>query len=489
MPTATPPLRLLVDLRPALAGHAGIPHATRILFRSLSLLEDFRVEGLLQTLDRVLPPGLPANGSIWRRSLSADQQLNQLGRAVIAIEHRGWGSHAYATLQTLAMVFKHILGGKQTLTRFDATHFRDFFWRRFFARTLAPDDFEVVTRCGFRIARVPWAAMHICALVTRKLGHSLYPRLDTSDFEVMIAETPYPATVSRKTRLIVRYHDAVPMLMPDTISDSRLHQSFHYRALCKNVKSGAWFVCVSDATRSDLLSIFPELESRSVTIHNMVSHNYFSENSRRDYIPQIVKTRSNRKLTGDFGGNDPFDYLLSVSTIEPRKNHLCLLSAWEQLRRERFPNLKLILVGALGWHHTSIVRNFQPWISQGDAIFLEDVLASELRMLYRHAAATVCPSFGEGFDFSGVEAMKSGGVVVASDIVVHREIYADAAEYFNPYSVEELSRTLLQLLEPANVARRDKLISRGATLAQRYSLEALLPKWHSFISSVRKAPE
>jgi glycosyltransferase involved in cell wall biosynthesis len=487
MEAATPSLRLLMELRPAMGGHAGIPHATRILFRSLSLLKDFRVEGLLQTLDRVLPPGLPTNDSMWRSPLSADRQLNQLGRVVIAIEHRNWGSRAYATVQTVAMAFKHLLGGRQTLTRFDARHFADFFWRRFFARTLPPEDFEIVTRAGFQIARVPWAAMHICALVTRKLGHTLYPRLDTSDFDVMITETPYPATISKKTRLIVRYHDAVPLLMPHTISDSRFHQSFHYRALCKNVENGAWFVCVSDATRGDLLSIFPQLETRSVTIHNVVSQNYFIEDSRRDHIPQIIKTRRNRKLISDVVKHDPFGYVLIVSTVEPRKNHLCLLSAWELLRRERFPNLKLIVVGALGWHHANIVRNFQPWVQGGDAIFLEDVLASELRMLYRHASATVCPSFGEGFDFTGVESMKSGGVVVASDIAVHREIYADAAEYFNPYSIEELSRALRRVIEPANCARRDELIGKGATVAQRYTLEELLPKWHSFITSVRKS--
>ncbi len=170
----------------------------------------------------------------------------------------------------------------QTLSRFDALHFRDFLWRRFFARTLPSEDFELVTRTAFRVARIPWIAMHICALVTRKMGYPLYPRLDTSDFDIMIAETPYPATVSRNTKLIIRYHDAIPLLMPHTISDRRFHQAFHYRALRKNVASGAWFVCVSDATRKDLVSIFPQAEARSVTIHNMVSHHFTSEPSSRE---------------------------------------------------------------------------------------------------------------------------------------------------------------------------------------------------------------
>lgn len=60
--------------------------------------------------------------------------------------------------------------------------------------------------------------------------------------------------------------------------------------------------------------------------------------------------------------------------------------------------------------------------------------------------ATVCPSLAEGFYFSGVEAMRSGGAVLASDIPVHREMYADAAEYFNPYCVESLLGAMKRVL-------------------------------------------
>jgi glycosyltransferase involved in cell wall biosynthesis len=490
------PLRILQELRPALGGHAGIPQATRLLFRGLSLLEDVRVEGLLQSSERVLTQGLPPEGAGWLGALSADQKLNRLGRVVIAIEQGIWDSHVHATLQTIVMALNHLLGGSQTLSRFEALHFRDFLWRRFFARTLPPEDFELVTRAAFRIARIPWLAMHICALVTRKMGYPLYPRLDTSDFDIMIAETPYPATVSRNTKLIIRYHDAIPLLMPHTISDRRFHQAFHYRALRKNVASGAWFVCVSDATRSDLLSAFPQAETRSVTIHNMVSHDYFAEDdSSIDRIPEIIQTRLNsriktsqnvglkRTLLDCAAQGVPVEYLMIVSTIEPRKNHVSLLTAWERLRLEGFPMLKLIVVGALGWHHKNIVRRFRTWMDRGELFLLEDVPASELRVLYRHARATVCPSFGEGFDFSGVESMKSGGAVVASDIAVHREVYADAAKYFNPYSVEDLSSAIDEVINSAHSSYRDELVAKGAVVAGRYCHDAILSQWRSLFNA------
>jgi glycosyltransferase involved in cell wall biosynthesis len=495
------PLRILQELRPALGGHAGIPQATRLLFRGLSMLEDVRVEGLLQSSERILAPGLPPNGAGWFGDLPTDQQLNRLGRVVIAIEQGSWDSHVHATFQTIVMTIKHLLGGSQTLSRFEALHFRDFLWRRFFARTLQPEDFELVTRGAFRIARIPWLAMHIGALVTRNLGYTIYPRLDTSDFDIMIAETPYPATVSRNTKLIIRYHDAIPLLMPHTISDRRFHQAFHYRALRKNVASGAWFVCVSDATRNDLLSAFPQAETRSVTIHNMVSHDYFAEDdSNVDRIPEIIQTRMNirikslpdralkRKLFDGAARDQPLEYLMIVSTIEPRKNHVSLLAAWERLRLEGFPMLKLIVVGALGWDHKSIIRKFRTWMKRSELFLLEDVPASELRVLYRHARATVCPSFGEGFDFSGVEAMKSGGAVVASDIPVHREVYADAANYFNPYSVQDLSRAISEVIDSVQSACRDELVVKGAIVAERYCHDAILAKWRTLFTAGRTCP-
>jgi glycosyltransferase involved in cell wall biosynthesis len=495
-----PPVRVLMELRPALGGHAGIPQATRLLFRSLASLDDVQVTGLLQSGEHVLARGLPSSSALWLGSMPADRQMNRLGRVVISIEERTWALYARATLLTIGTLVKHAFGGGQRLTRFEAAHFRDYLWRRFFARTLPAEDLEAVLQAAFRVARLPWNAQHICALVTGKLGFPVYPRLDTRDFDVMICETPHPATVARNTTLVIHYHDAIPLLMPHTISDRRWHHAFHYGALRHNVLSGAWFACVSNATRNDLLSVFPQAEPRAVTIHNMVSHYYHDGPSERARVPEIIRTRLStrleppldpavrRRLFGETGLAGELDYLLIVATIEPRKNHLTLLSAWEQLRAAGFRTLKLVIVGELGWHHEQIVRKFRRWLDRGEAFLLEDVMAEELRVLYAQATLTVCPSFGEGFDFSGVEAMRSGCAVAASDLPVHREVFGDAAQYFNPYSFESLARAIESVIDPAAQARRRELIEKGATVAGRYTQAAILPKWQEFLTTSVRAP-
>ena len=504
-------MKILLELRPALDGHAGIPQETRLLFRGLRLIDGLDVEGMIIHSGRVLAKGLPADPTYASHPLSTDREIHKLSRVIISLQeslHPKFLNRTGIDIDQLAgsfsMVFTHLLGASQKLTKFDPAHFRDFIWRNFFAKTLPHADFESVTNADYRVSRLPWTMMHLCGLNSKSFGYHFYPRFNTSDFNVFISQTPFPGTISKQTTLVVRYHDAIPVLMPHTISDKTFHQASHYYALKSNVKHGAYFACVSEATRKDLLSIFPEAAERAVTIHNMVSHHYFPEDSSPARVPEIVRTRMHTGANVSFVSSDPhlnalkpnaqppktragtlapFEYLLMVSTIEPRKNHLTLVSAWEQMRTEQFPNLKLVVVGMLGWNYESIVKKFKTWQERGELFLLEDVPSPELRLLYKHARATICPSFAEGFDFSGVEAMRCGGAVVASRIPVHEEIYADAAQYFSPYSTVELVTAIDAVIGRAGAEKRNDLVAKGAVVSARYLPEVVLPKWREFLQS------
>jgi glycosyltransferase involved in cell wall biosynthesis len=278
--------------------------------------------------------------------------------------------------------------------------------------------------------------------------------------------------------------------------------------LLSNVNSGAYFACVSEATRRDLVSLFPQAEARAVTIHNMISPHYYYENSLVDRVPEIIRARfhadldgnanSKLKLKPDFSdakgqekffqknlNKDNLKYLLIVSTIEPRKNHIGLISAWEQLKSETDNDLKLVIVGSLGWDYQEVLKAAAPWINIGEIFMIEGVPARDLRVLYRHATATVCPSLAEGFDFSGVEAMSCGGVVVASDIAVHREVYDDAAEFFDPYSTSSLVAALHKLIYASDAGEvQEGLRQKGRQVSARYLPDIILPKWQEFLDRV-----
>lgn len=492
-------MRVLLELRPALDGHAGIPQETRLLFRGLAGMEGVDVLGLIQSSNLVVDAGLPLLRGRLADAREAAHSIDRLSQVVVSLQQGASANrleHVRKKFLKLAGPIsgaaKAVVGLKVPLTGFDAAHFKDYVWRAFFARTLPVEDFNAVTTREFRILRWPWAYVNALGAATGAMGHALYPRVDTEGIDLMIAETPYPGRVNRGTQLVVRYHDAIPLLMPHTIKDRGHHRAMHYRALKRNAADGAWFACVSEATRSDLLSVLPEVASRAVTIPNMISHNYFAETASAARVPEIIWSRKNRQAPYSGGAEveaeaslrGDLPYLLMVSTVEPRKNYLALLDAWELLRNSGFPHLHLVCVGNLGWDHEAIMRRFTPWLGRGGLHLLEDVPAADLRLLYRHARLTVCPSFGEGFDFSGVEAMRSGGVVVASDIAVHREVYADAAEYFSPYSAAMLASCMRDLLDTNAASRREQLVLRGKEVSARYLPERVMPQWQDFLLSL-----
>jgi glycosyltransferase involved in cell wall biosynthesis len=508
-------ISILLEMRPALEGFAGIPQEVRLLFRGLREIDALDVEGMLQTSHRFLSRGM--TDKLWKKA-TRPFVLNRYSKVIVSMAEQPYENvfdrvsrflrRKLSSFQLTALMTVGL--GNIRLGRFESKEFGDFTWRTLFAKSLPAKDYSKVSSANHRICPVPWHTMHMAGLATLTWRRgALYPRLITKGVDIFIGQTPYPGRVTKKTKMVIRYHDAIPVLMPHTIPDKSIHQATHFRALESNVRNGAWFSCVSETTRQDLLKIFPEAEPRSVTIHNMVSHNYFYEDPAPERIADIIRARlhegdkakgvevnpeflTNTEREGFYRrhlGGKELRYLLAVSTIEPRKNHARLLAAWEQVKQGLDPDLKLVLVGGLGWDYVPLLRAFGSWIERGQLFMLSAVPAPDLRVLYRNALATVCPSLGEGFDFSGVEAMRSGGIAIASDIPVHREIYSDAAVYFDPYSTGSLVTALEETLySPASAKKIQAMRVRGQNVSSSYLPEVILPKWEAFLARLAGRP-
>ena len=196
------PMKVLLEMRPALAGHAGIPQATRLLFREASALPGMSVEGLLQSSNRVVNRGLPVDP---RKQLAQHRRIDRLSRVLISLQpddELSIPQRIAAALNVLrhsgVMLAGGLLGLSQKLTRFEPEGFEDFVWRHLFSRTLGDGDFELVTRARHRIARVPWIG-HARGRdrLSRKFGHAVYPRLDTRGVDVDDRADTLPGTGQR----------------------------------------------------------------------------------------------------------------------------------------------------------------------------------------------------------------------------------------------------------------------------------------------------
>jgi glycosyltransferase involved in cell wall biosynthesis len=487
------PKRILVDLKPALEGYSGIPNESRMLFELLAKTGGVQLTGLIQHGGRKLRSALVPKDQGRSKAL----QIDAISRSVIslyeddvhylykAVPLRWRNAFSYARFE-----MRSAFGALHRTSDFAPDHFHGFLWELLFDKTLGHDVRNLILAQRFELLAEPRSWFQRVAIRHRKaaLESRGFPRLDTSRHDVFIAQTPFPGTVSPNTQLIVRYHDAVPLFWPHTIRDKATHQSGHFLALQHNVRCGAYFACTSEATRSDLLRIFPEAEPRAAVIHNHPAAAFRPSQEDRSSAIRLLQTlrqRPRRSAAAPAPASPgEFPYLLMVSTFEPRKNHARLLTAWLQLRLTRRPDLRLALVGGKGWSSDDLFRQFQPYLQSEHLFHLEDVPTDMLRVLYSHATATICPSLAEGFDYSGIEAMRCGSPVIASDIPVHREVYGDACVYFDPYSVDELSERIMSATDGAGEAQRKELVAAGFTRAALYNSQQSKAGWVDLLARI-----
>ena len=147
-------------------------------------------------------------------------------------------------------------------------------------------------------------------------------------------------------------------------------------------------------------------------------------------------------------------YLLTVATLEPRKNLGTLVEAFGGLADT---GLDLVVVGGEGW-------GAQPGLGRPGIIRLGRVSDAELASLYRGAAAVVYPSRFEGFGMPITEAMASGAPVAASSHASMDEAAGEAAVRFDPERPESIVAAIREALE-----RRDELRALGFAHARRFS--------------------
>jgi glycosyltransferase involved in cell wall biosynthesis len=173
----------------------------------------------------------------------------------------------------------------------------------------------------------------------------------------------------------------------------------------------------------------------------------------------------------------PAGYLLTVGTLEPRKNHVRLLQAFAKLRKQTkrpqsatWPRTAadaghtLVLAGREGWKFEPIFREVARLSLESSVKFLTNTSDSDLLSLYQHASAMVFPSLYEGFGIPPLEAMACGVPVAASTGGALPEVVGDAALCFDPLDVDAMAVALERILEdePLRSALRERGLKRAA---------------------------
>jgi alpha-1,3-rhamnosyl/mannosyltransferase len=160
-------------------------------------------------------------------------------------------------------------------------------------------------------------------------------------------------------------------------------------------------------------------------------------------------------------------YSLFVGTIEPRKNIIRLLDAYELLPKAIRQKWPLILTGYRGWKSDDIHARIKEAERQGWAKYLGFLPAEELPLLYSGARLFVFLSLYEGFGLPVLEAMQSGVPVVCSDRASLPEVAGDAALLKDPDDPEGLAEAFLRVLNSDE--QRNRLILKASEQTRRFT--------------------
>jgi glycosyltransferase involved in cell wall biosynthesis len=160
------------------------------------------------------------------------------------------------------------------------------------------------------------------------------------------------------------------------------------------------------------------------------------------------------------------DFIMYIGRPQPHKNLGRLIKAFGALKKKH-PNLKLVLVGKKDPVHDMHLETAKQLGVAKDVIFTGFVSDGELRWMFQQCQAYIFPSLSEGFGLPALEAMVHGAPVVSSNATCLPEVYGDAAAYFDPKSLLDMTKKIDEVI--SNTELRSKLVAKGYRQAKKYS--------------------
>jgi glycosyltransferase involved in cell wall biosynthesis len=194
------------------------------------------------------------------------------------------------------------------------------------------------------------------------------------------------------------------------------------------VENAQKIITVSANTKRDILRFFTISEDKIAIINPGVGYNKISNDEAKRLIYKF-------KLKDDF--------YLYIGTLEPRKNILSIIRAFDHFHND-YPDSQLVIVGTKGWIYNKLLKSIKrrPWVS-----YLGYIDGLEKDALYQLCQAFIWPSFYEGFGFPPMEALAHNKPLIVSYKTSLPEIIGRNAIYIDPYNISDIYRALKNLKE------------------------------------------
>lgn len=253
-------------------------------------------------------------------------------------------------------------------------------------------------------------------------------------------------------KVMTTIYDMTYLRFPETMDSRNL----------KRIQGGIQY----SVERSSHLLTISEFSKREITELLNISEDrisvVYSAPSFSDEIDDFQRVQEK------FGIEQP--YLLYVGTVEPRKNLVRLIRAFEKLKKEANIMHQLVLAGGNGWQNGEIYQAAEESFCKEKIIFTGYLSNGEKNTLYKNASAFVFPSLYEGFGMPPLEAMHWGCPVVTADAASLPEVVGVAAELVDPLNEEMIAEGIWRVLSNDDYAK--ELVREGYSQSKRFSWDA-----------------
>lgn len=219
-------------------------------------------------------------------------------------------------------------------------------------------------------------------------------------------------------KVVTIMFDLVPVNHPDCVEE--VNRNLFMKALPWALRATDRFICISKDVRDQLFNYCEKNEIKGKEF------DYFLLGS--DFAPPKIEQKPTEEWEKIFASGDVW---VMVGTIEPRKNHIFALDAFD-LSWKAGDQAHLLIIGRIGWKCDELVDRILKHPEYNKKLFFKwDVSDVELQYAYQNSEGLVFSSFAEGFGLPLVEAMASQIKVICSDIPIFREVGGDYPIYFS----------------------------------------------------------
>ena len=291
-----------------------------------------------------------------------------------------------------------------------------------------------------------------------------YPKIDKllKGVDIFFSPHIFFSALSKNCPSVITFHDLSFEIHPEFYSYSKnfWHFSMNPQKLAARASK---IIAVSKSTKDDLVNFYHIRPDKIKVVYSGMNRNRKLGNWEIGKLNQVKKKY-----------NLPEKYILYLGTLEPRKNIIGLIEAFENLKKNTqypIPNTqyKLVIAGAKGWLYKDIFKAVNKSSVKDEVIFTGFIEDQDKAILYQLADLFVYPSFYEGFGFPPLEAMTSGTPVITSNFSSLPEAVGDAALTVDPYNVDQLSIAMKNVLEDKDL--RNRLVEKGFKQVEKFSWE------------------